>query len=310
MTTSPLRIGTRASKLAQWQAKWVAQQLAGLGVTVELVEITTSGDEQQSGPIAALGQQGVFTKEIQAALLDNCADVAVHSLKDLPTETVAGLTLAAVPAREVVSDALVTNLAPSLASLPKGARIGTGSLRRQAQLKNLRADLEIVGIRGNVDTRLRKLDEGEYDAIVLAFAGLRRLGLESRITELLEPPRMLPAVGQGALGIECRECDTTVRKLLSQLDDLPTHQATAAERTMLARLHGGCSAPVGAWGRVESGKLVLDGLVANLAGTQILQASATGNCDDVQAVGNQVAEDLLGQGAAELIAAARIVPND
>jgi len=305
MTNDHIRIGTRASKLAQWQANWVADQLRRLGATVELVEITTSGDVQQTGPIADVGLQGVFTKEVQAAVLTGDADIAVHSLKDLPTEQVDGLVLAAVPERENVADALVSNQAKSLAVLPTGARVGTGSLRRLAQLKHLRPDLKVVGIRGNVDTRLRKLDGGEYDAILLAAAGLRRLGWEDRIAELLAPPQMLPAVGQGALGIECRRDDQAVHELLSQLDHNETHQAVTAERAMLALLHGGCSAPVGAWGRVESGELVLDGLVANLMGTQVLKANASGHSSAAKQIGQQVAEQLLAQGAAEIIAAAR-----
>jgi len=300
-----IRIGTRASLLAQWQANWVAQQLRQLGTTVELVEITTSGDIEQSGSIASLGQQGVFAKEIQAALLEGRADVAVHSLKDLPTEQMKELVLAAVPEREIVADALVTQQGQTLDELPAGARVGTGSLRRQAQLKYLRADLEVVGIRGNIDTRLRKLDAGEYDAVVLAAAGLRRLGWAGRISELLEPPRMLPAVGQGALGIECLATSRAVYQLLRQLDHHESHQAASAERAMLALLHGGCSAPVGAWGRSEQGSLRLDGLVANLDGTHVLRASSTGSINDALAQGEDVAKQLLGQGAAEIIAAAR-----
>jgi len=305
VSTPLIRIGTRASKLAQWQANWVAGQLRQQGLDVELVNITTSGDTQQSGPIAALGEQGVFTKEVQAAVLNGQADIAVHSLKDLPTEQVAGLVLAAVPPREQVADALITNQAPSLASLPLGARVGTGSLRRQAQLKHLRPDLEVVGIRGNVDTRLQKLDDGHYDAILLAAAGLQRLGWEDRITELLEPPRMLPAVGQGALGIECRADDSVVLELLALLNHHETHLATTAERVMLALLHGGCSVPVGGWGRIENKKLILDGLVANLEGTQVLKATASGELAAAERIGRQVAEQLLAQGAAEVIAASR-----
>jgi len=305
MTNDPIRIGTRASKLAKWQANWVADQLRRLGATVELVEITTSGDVQQTGPIADVGLQGVFTKEVQAAVLTGDADIAVHSLKDLPTEQVDGLVLAAVPERENVADALVSNQAKSLAALPTGARVGTGSLRRLAQLKHLRPALKVVGIRGNVDTRLRKLDEGECDAILLAAAGLHRLGWEDRIAELLAPPQMLPAVGQGALGIECRGDDLAVQELLSQLDHNETHQAVTAERAMLALLHGGCSVPVGGWGRIENGKLVLDGLVANLMGTQVLKANASGHPSAAKQIGQQVAELLLAQGAATIIAAAR-----
>jgi hydroxymethylbilane synthase len=305
VTAPHVRIGTRASQLAQWQANWVADELRKLGATVELVEISTSGDVQQVGPIVGIGLQGVFTKEIQAELLGKRVDVAVHSLKDLPTETVDGLVLAAVPARESSSDALVSNTAQALAELPVGARVGTGSHRRQAQLRNLRSDLQVVGIRGNVDTRLRKLDEGQYDAIILAEAGLRRLGWENRIRELLEPPRMLPAPGQGALGLECREGDSETQGLLAELDHRPSHQAVAAERAMLALLHAGCSAPVGAWGRIEGAQLVLDGLVANLEGTEVLRASARGLAAGGVELGRRVAEELLKQGAAALVEAAR-----
>jgi len=305
VSKSLIRIGTRASQLAQWQAKWVAFQLRALGATVELVEITTQGDAQQRGPIASLGSQGVFTKEIQAAVLDSEVDLAVHSLKDLPTETVAGLVLAAVPERENPADALVTAKAESLETLASGARVGTGSLRRQAQLRHLRSDLEVVGIRGNVDTRLRKLDEGEYDAVILAAAGLKRLGLADRIVELLEPPRVLPAVGQGALGLECRADDAAIRELLGDLDDRDSHRAVEAERAMLAKLHGGCSAPVGAWGRLEDGELVLDGLVATLDGGRVLKAAASGPAAEAGAIGDRVAEELLGQGAAAIVAEAR-----
>ena len=305
MTTSHIRIATRGSQLALWQSNWVADELRQLGAVVDLIEITTSGDAQQTGPIAAVGLQGVFTKEVQAAVQAGKADIAVHSLKDLPTEQVAGLVLGSVPKRENVADALITNSAKTLAELSSGARVGTGSSRRQSQLKHLRPDLEVVGIRGNVDTRLRKLDDGEYDAILLAAAGLRRLGWADRITELLQPPLMLPAVGQGALGIECREDDQVALEFLGQLDHHETHQATAAERAMLALLHGGCSVPVGGWGRIENGQLALDGLVGNLDGTQILKANATGDLAEAEQIGQQVAEQLLAQGAAEIIAATR-----
>ncbi len=305
MSAPLIRIGTRASQLAQWQAHWVANQLRGHGATVELLSITTSGDTQQRGPVAELGLQGVFTKEIQSAVLENRVDVAVHSLKDLPTDPVAGLVLAAVPKRENVADALVSNIAPSLAVLPQAARVGTGSLRRQSQLKILRPDLQVVGIRGNVDTRLRKLDEGEYDAIILAAAGLQRLGLGERIVELLEPPQMLPAPGQGALGIECREEDVEVRKILARLEDADSRRTIEAEREMLALLHGGCSVPVGGWGRMEEGQLALDGLVANRDGTKVLRATAKGDPTTAAEVGHRVAEQLLAQGAAEIIAESR-----
>ena len=305
MADPKVRIATRKSQLALWQANWVADRIRELGQEPELVEITTVGDVQQSGPIAQLGEQGVFTKEVQAAVIRSDADLAVHSLKDLPTEPIDGLQLAAVPQRASVADALICHSARSLAELPAGARLGTGSLRRQAQAKRLRPDIQVLGIRGNVDTRLKKLDEGEYDAILLAEAGLTRLGWNNRITELLGPPRMLPAPGQGALGLECRSDDTKTAELLWQLNHAETHAAVVAERSMLALLHAGCSAPVGGWGRIESGKLKLDGLVANLAGTKVLEASGAAELNSAQALGQSVANELLELGAAQIIAAAK-----
>jgi hydroxymethylbilane synthase len=303
---SPLiRIGTRASQLALWQANWVAERLRTFGVQVEIVEISTTGDRQPIGSLAGLGLQGVFTKEIQAAVLAGQVDLAVHSLKDLPTEILAGLTLVAVPLRETVADALVSNRAGTLAELPAGVRIGTGSLRRQAQLKHLRPDIEVIDIRGNVDTRLSKLDEGQYDAVVLAAAGLTRLGWQDRITELLAPPRMLPAVGQGALGIECRLDDSTTQAAVAALDDRETRAAVTAERVMLSKLHGGCSAPVGAWGRMKGDSLALDAVVASCDGVTVLRASGTAAIGDAAQLGYHLADELLTQGAAEIIAAAR-----
>jgi hydroxymethylbilane synthase len=283
----------------------VADRLRGLGVSVELVEITTSGDREQRDPILEMNQQGVFTKEVQAAVLNGEADIAVHSLKDLPTETVEGMVLAAVPQRESANDVLVSQVTKSLAGLPAGAKVGTGSLRRQAQLRSLRNDLEIVGIRGNVDTRLRKLATGEYDAIVLAAAGLKRLNLAANIVEELSPPRMLPAPGQGALGIECHREADEVLTLVGQLEHADSRAATDAERAMLALLHAGCSAPVGAWGRVEGDELVLEGLVASLDGRQVLRASARGTLQNAGQLGKQVAEELLGQGAEQIIRSAK-----
>ncbi len=284
----------------------MADRLRELGATVELVEITTSGDRDQQGSVQELDQQGVFTKEIQVAVLKGEADLAVHSLKDLPTETVAGLVLAAVPLRENCFDVLVSNNAKSLVELPKGAKVGTGSLRRQAQLLHLRSDLQIIGIRGNVDTRLRKLADGEYDAIVLAAAGLKRLELAEHIVEELSPPRMLPAPGQGALGLECHHDAHEIRKFVSQLEHAETRAAVDAERAMLAMLHAGCSAPVGAWARMEHDSLKFDGLVASLDGQQVLRANATGSLSSAIQLGEQVAEALHDQGALEIIAGARL----
>jgi hydroxymethylbilane synthase len=303
------RIGTRGSKLARWQRDWVASRLRELGAEAEIVEIATQGDLQQHGPIATHDIQGVFTKEIQTAVLSGQVDVAVHSLKDLPTQQAPGLVLAATPPREHPADALVSGAGDSLASLPQGARVGTGSLRRRAQLLHLRPDLQVLGIRGNVDTRLRKLDEGEYDAIVLAAAGLRRLGWGERIAALLEPPQMLPAPGQGSLGIECRSDDAEALALLGQLDHLETRLGVAAERAVLAALHGGCSAPIAAWGRLETGRLVVDGLVADIEGRTVLRATESADLQAGTAVaehlGRHVADALLRQGAAKLIEMAR-----
>jgi hydroxymethylbilane synthase len=299
------RIGARGSKLARWQSEWVGEQLRTRGVAVEIVEITTSGDVQQVAPVAAIGGVGVFTKEIQAALLAGDVDLAVHSLKDLPTQQVTGLTLAATPPRENPADALIAANGSTLEILPPGSRVGTGSQRRRAQLLALRSDLVMLDIRGNVDTRLRKLDEGEYDAIVLAAAGLTRLGWADRITEMLAPPRVLPAPGQGSLAIECRTDDANAFSALAALNDAPTRAAVVAERTLLAVLEGGCSAPVAAWGRVADGELRLDGLVASLDGRQVLRASATSTSADAAALGARIADELLKQGAAAIVGAAR-----
>ncbi|WP_428308749.1 hydroxymethylbilane synthase [Lacipirellula sp.] len=310
----PLRIGTRASKLARWQSDWVAAELTRLGATVEIVEITTRGDVEQLGPVAGIGVQGVFTKEIQAAVLAGEVDLAVHSLKDLPTEQVAGLVLAATPPRETVADALVARTGPALAELPAGAHVGTGSLRRRAQLLHLRPDLHIAGIRGNVDTRLRKLDEGEFDAIVLAAAGLIRLGLAGRISELLEPPHMLPAPGQGSLALECRDDDRETHAIVAQLNDAATRLGIVAERAVLAALHGGCSAPIAAWGRVDGELLRVDGLVASLDGREILRSSLIADLPAADApaalrsaaqTGQAVADELRTLGAEAIILAAR-----
>jgi hydroxymethylbilane synthase len=300
-----LRIGTRGSKLARWQSDWVAEQLRKRGVAVEIVEITTSGDIQQAGPVTSIGGTGVFTKEIQSALLAGEVDIAVHSLKDLPTQQVAGLTLAATPPRENPADALIGSAGYTLDTLPPGSRVGTGSQRRRAQLLALRPDLVMLDIRGNVDTRLRKLDDGQYDAIVLAAAGLTRLGWADRITEMLAPPRVLPAPGQGSLAIECRADDGEAFAALTPLNNAPTRATVVAERTLLAVLEGGCSAPVAAWGRVADKELRLDGLVASLDGRHVLRASGTSQPADATGLGARIANELLQKGAAAIVSAAR-----
>ena len=301
--SSKLRLGTRASALARWQAEWVAAQLQQRGVAVELVPIITQGDVK-TGPLGQIGGQGLFTKELQRALLDERIDLAVHSLKDLPTEPVDGLTIAVVPERESTSDVLVSSKATSIAELPQAARVGTGSLRRKAQLLHLRADLVVEDIRGNVETRLRKLDEGQYDAIILAEEGLKRLGFAERIAGIIPTPQMLPAIGQGALGIETRATDERVKGLLAPLDHRPSHQAVLAERTLLSRLRAGCLAPVGAWGRFEQQGLLLDAVVLSHDGASRLAVSDSATGDAV-ALGARVAEQLLAQGAAELITQSR-----
>lgn len=305
-------MGTRGSQLARWQAQWIAGALRRLGHSIELVEITTRGDADRLTPVEEIGTRGVFTKEIQRALLDGAVDLGVHSLKDLPTEPVDGLVLAAVPERESPADVFVVGArneergtSDFISSLAQGARVGTGSLRRQAQLLHVRPDLRVTDVRGNVDTRLRKLDDGQFDAIVLAEAGLRRLSLDRRISQVLPFEIMLPAVGQGALGIECRSDDDQARAILAPLEDVSTRAAVAAERALLQHLRGGCMAPIGALGRVNKDEVQLSAVVLSADGAQRLAASGGGAASDAEAIGRRVAEDLLGQGAAELIALTR-----
>jgi len=299
-----LRLGTRGSALARWQANWVAAQLERAGVSVELVLVTTQGDVTK-GSLGSIGGQGLFTKEIQRALLDHRIDLAVHSLKDLPTEVVPGLMLGAVPVRESNRDALIARSVEALEALPAGSRVGTGSNRRRAQLLHLRPDLEPVDIRGNVDTRLRRLDEGRYDAILLAEAGLKRLGRADRIAQVLPRQQMVPAVGQGALGLEVRADDAGTTERIRALDDRNTHASVVAERALLAALRAGCLAPVGAWARVQAGTLTLDAVVLSADGKQRLVATASGAADTPVAIGQEAARTLLDQGAADLIDAAR-----
>lgn len=304
MQAKKLRIGTRASALAQWQAGWVADRLLARGVETERVLISTTGD-RRSGPLAALGGSGAFTKELQQALIEDRIDVAVHSLKDLPTDVVPELVLAAVPERAPVWDVLISRGGEMLKDLPNGALVGTGSLRRRAQLLHARPDLRMADLRGNVDTRLRKLREGQYDAIVLAAAGLERLGLAENITQVLPADVALPAVGQGALGIETRAGDRAARDALATLDQPETHAAVLAERAMLAALRGGCLAPVAGWGRVESGRLRLIGRVLSADGRRKIEAEGDAGLAGAVLLGQRVADELLCQGAGELIATAR-----
>ena len=305
MTLTHLRLGTRSSALAMWQSNWVAGLLTEHGYDVELVQITTQGDVR-SEPIGQIGGQGLFTKEIQRALLDQEVDLAVHSLKDLPTVPVPGLVLGAVPPRESPGDALLSNQFDSIDDISEGAVIGTGSNRRQAQLLHYREDVVVKGIRGNVDTRISKLDEGQFDAIVLAESGLRRLGLQDRITQIIPRDIMLPAVGQGALGIECRSDDDVTRQAITLLNDSETHLSVLAERALLFTLQAGCLAPVGTYARFENGNLILEGAVLSVDGKQRLAASdsvplADVVREDAVSLGERVALELLAQGAKQLI---------
>ena len=302
----PLRIGTRGSPLALWQANHVADRLRPVAAPrpVELVEIETEGDVFRDAALARIGGEGLFTKEIQRALLAGTVDVAVHSLKDLPTVAVEGLELAAVPARGATGDALVSRLHGSFAALPRGATVATSSLRRRAQVLHRRPDLRLVDIRGNVETRLRKLEEQGLDALVLAQAGLERLRLEGRITEILDPSWMLPAVGQGALGLECRAEDGATRDLLLHLDDAATRQAVLAERAFLRTMGGGCQVPMGAAAAVAGMTLSLRAAVLKPDGTVRLEASLTGPAADAESLGERVAKQLLDGGAAALLAPA------
>jgi hydroxymethylbilane synthase len=284
----------------------VAAQLTSRGCVVELVPITTRGDRQPLDPIEDLGSPGVFTKELQRALLDQRIDVAVHSLKDLPTDEVEGLILAAVPPRESPHDVLVSRGGLRFDELPARATLGTGSLRRRAQLLHARGDLVMRDVRGNVDTRLKKLAAGEFDALVLAEAGLVRLGLAHQITEIFSSQRMLPAVGQGALAIEARTADRATRAALEPLDHPATRQAVVAERALLAALDGGCLAPVGAWARLaDDGSLRLDAVVLSADGRQRIADFAQGSIDDAPRFGAEVAARLIAAGASELIRQSR-----
>ena len=303
-STSSIRLGTRASKLAMWQSNWVKSQLEKLGHSVELIQIKTEGDVT-AGPLAQIGGQGLFTKQLQIALLEEQIDLAVHSLKDLPTEDHPDLTVAAVPKREDTADAFVSNRFASLEELPDKAVIGTGSVRRAAQLKHLRSDLEIRDIRGNVDTRLKKLDGGNFDAIILAAAGLKRLGLEHRIAHFFEPDQLLPAVGQGALGLETRKFDIATVSIVRQLSDPDSYHRAFAERSMLKTLFAGCLAPVGASTTAVSvngsSRLTLTGVVLSTDGTERLQSTDTLPLEESFKLGKMVANQLLEQGADRLL---------
>ncbi|HKW56919.1 MAG TPA: hydroxymethylbilane synthase [Candidatus Acidoferrum sp.] len=297
-----LRIGTRGSLLAKWQAEYVRKQLfAGAGVEAEIVVIKTSGDKLHVSPLSQIGGKGIFIKELEEALLEETIDLAVHSVKDVPTDTPSRLTFPAVCKRADVRDCLVAAKGATLATLRHGARVGTGSLRRQAQLRHLRPDLDVRDLRGNVDTRLRKVESGEYEAVMVSKAGLDRLGLAARITETMDPAMFLPAVGQGAIAVESRLRDTETADLLTCLDDAETRTAIIAERALLAALHAGCQVPMGAWARLERGELLIEACVCSVDGQQYVRQRAAAAPEQAAELGGQMANLLLEAGARDIL---------
>ena len=304
-----LKIATRKSALALWQAEEVARLLAGNGVSSELVKMSTRGDEVIDKPLAKIGGKGLFIKELQKGMFEGRADIAVHSMKDVPAEFPDGLMLAVVLPREDPSDALVSSRYPSFEALPEKARIGTCSLRRKCQLLEKRPDLEVVDLRGNVNTRLAKLDKGDFDAIVLASAGLIRLGMESRIAMRFDPEFMVPASGQGIIGIECRSADSETREWLQPLHDSLSAVCIAAERSLNHRLGGSCSTPIASHATLSDLKLTLKALVGSPDGVEVIRSSASTDLGDIadtdtaKALGEQVAEELLQRGARRIVEA-------
>ncbi|WP_456388625.1 hydroxymethylbilane synthase [Desulfolithobacter sp.] len=298
-----IKIGTRASLLAVTQSTWVKNQIEAHhpDTRVELVKITTKGDKILDVPLAKVGGKGLFVKEIEDALLEERVDLAVHSMKDVPTDLPEGLHVAVVPIREVVQDAFISAKYASLSELPDGATIGTSSLRRKAQLASLRPDLKIRDLRGNLDTRLRKLDEGMYDAIILAGAGLNRLGMQDRITTLFPVEEMLPAIGQGSLGIELRQSDNELLEGLQFLHHEETAMAVTAERAFLLRLEGGCQVPIGAYATVNGNDLTLTGLIASVDGKTVLREQASGSVSEAASLGRNLAEVLLKRGGRAIL---------
>ncbi len=305
-----LRIGTRGSSLALWQANHIADLLAQHhGIETELVRIRTAGDRLQSAPVAQVnaaigsesGAKGIFIKELEEALLAGAIDLAVHSMKDVPTEIPRGLAFSAITRREDPRDCLISREGATLKTLAPGARVGTSSLRRQAQLRHHRPDLEAQDLRGNVDTRLKKLDAGEFDAIILAIAGINRLGLSSRITQVLQEDVMLPAVGQGALGIETRANDADTSRLAAALDDAETRACITAERALLHELQGGCQVPLGAWAHLADGKIYIEAAVFSADGREFVRRDTRGALVNSAEVGKRLGQILIGAGADKIL---------
>ena len=309
MENKKIVIGTRASKLALWQAGHIQSELQKRhpGITIEINKIKTTGDKILDVPLAQVGGKGLFVKEIEEALIQREADIAVHSMKDVPTEFPEGLHLAVICAREDPRDALISRvrnaqfLIRTFNDLPRGAKIGTSSLRRSCQLLSVRPDLKIEQLRGNLDTRLRKLDEGQFDAIILAAAGVKRLGLHNRLTEILPFALSLPAIGQGAIGIECRIDDVFINALIAPLNHEETSLCVKAERAFLKKLQGGCQVPIAAHARLAGGKILMDGLVGSIAGDRIIKAYGEGGTEHAESLGIRLAEDILGRGAKEIL---------
>ncbi|NUG11407.1 hydroxymethylbilane synthase [Acinetobacter seifertii] len=300
-----LKIATRQSPLALWQAEHIRARLQELhpDLTVELVKFVTQGDKILDTPLAKIGGKGLFVKELEAALLDGRADLAVHSMKDVPMALPEGLTLAVICEREDPLDAFVSNHFEKFADLPQGARVGTSSLRRKSQILKQRPDLQIIDLRGNVGTRLGKLDDGQYDAIILASAGLKRLGLENRIRHTIEPNVSLPAVGQGALGLECRADDQEVLALIQPLLHIETDVCVRAERAFNAYLEGGCQVPIAGYATLQDGKIHIEGRVGSPDGQTLLRAEMTDEAHNAQQLGENLARNLLEQGAGDLLKA-------
>ena len=304
MADSKLRIATRKSPLALWQANHVRDALMARnpGLDVELFTMTTQGDKILDTPLAKVGGKGLFVKELELGILEGRADLAVHSMKDVPVEFPQGLGLAAILEREDPRDALISNTISSIEALPQGARVGTSSLRRQCQLRARRADLEVLDLRGNVNTRLAKLDNGDYDAILLAAAGVKRMGWEDRITELLPPEQFLPAIGQGAIGIEIRVADDRVNRIVEALNDEQAATRIRAERALNARLQGGCQVPIAGYSEISHGVMVLRALVGRPDGTELVQGVISGKPEDAEELGQVLADDLLSRGAKQILA--------
>jgi hydroxymethylbilane synthase len=298
-----IRIATRKSPLALWQAEHVRRRLEEYhpGIQVELVTMTTKGDRILDTPLAKVGGKGLFVKELENGLLEGRADIAVHSMKDVPVDFPPGLNITVILAREDPRDALVSCDYAKIEDLPQGAVLGTSSLRRQSQIRALRPDLEITDLRGNVGTRLSRLDKGEYDAIILACAGLERLSLSNRITRALLIEEMLPAIGQGSIGIECRDTDDRVQSLVQALDDNDTHICTRAERAFNKRLQGGCQAPIAGHAELADGIITLRGMVGSVDGSQLIRGTISGQAADADRLGTELAEDVLSRGAAEIL---------